>query len=755
MSFTTCLEMLFAVCLLFVALSCNEANASSSDWSIDLGSGKFKSNYSREKGIVFLSRPAGEWEYLATGTGRTGVAVLTHDSLVLQVNHEGAIDEHGWFKSAGRLRFDIDGDPLSNAARRGAFRMVHNLQKSLITITADTDEGLFSVEIRASVSKDSIRIDIYDERPNPGEIKLSLDCSWDGDVQTDNSIPGQIIASHSNGTNTDWHDINIAGGMMHDSQFADPLMDRCFGIGVNVVGGSVWDKQSAVIPSMRHRVIYIAASAEKGAETFKKSMTSRLHDNPKFISGHESWWKRYWHRVWFETEPDLKEFMTAYDMYRYFGACISGKNREFPVRFQIDILRSTLAFDPWLQMQINSIQAVEGYYPMMRNGDWDTLYPLLDHYERKRPLYSQLCYDYYGHDGVFIPYIQNLWGSAPYELGGPEVGAFRKRVGKWDILHHETHSYSKYSFEHGPSLIMLGLDSAQAKGDERMIRKLVLPYVKGFCTFFLKHYPRENGKIVFDPATSGETWSGVRNPASWIFLFKSMLPRAIQLAKQYDDRELADLSTELLSIIPNLATGKWILNSDGTSAVSPADETDDVFLPAEIMDRKTPINVENPELYGVWPYRVLGPGKPDFDRTQRTFDNRHWKLNGDGWNLDCIWSACLDMTDYTVNNYKSWQFPNTVRCPGGFSFETAPTRPEEPSLPLYPSMQGMGAGVCPLYEMVIRETDDGIRILPAWPKDKSIKMSLYSPKAGRVEIDYTPGRQPKVKTERQVHILIW
>ena len=58
---------------------------------------------------------------------KTGVAVTAHDQMLLQINHEGSLDERGWLQVPGRIQFQFMGDPLSAAAEAGRFRMQHDL----------------------------------------------------------------------------------------------------------------------------------------------------------------------------------------------------------------------------------------------------------------------------------------------------------------------------------------------------------------------------------------------------------------------------------------------------------------------------------------------------------------------------------------------------------------------------------------------------------------------------------------------------
>src|SRR5512136_234952 len=77
---------------------------------LQLGAGKFKSFYKRDRTITFRTRPAAEWDCMATATGRTGAVVLAHERLTIQINHEGVLDEHGYQGPVCRVHLEIGGD---------------------------------------------------------------------------------------------------------------------------------------------------------------------------------------------------------------------------------------------------------------------------------------------------------------------------------------------------------------------------------------------------------------------------------------------------------------------------------------------------------------------------------------------------------------------------------------------------------------------------------------------------------------------
>ena len=94
--------------------------------------------YESDGRIVFASKPVQEWEFMATGTGVTGLTVNFPDEMVVQVNHAAAIDEGGKLRALGRVHLDLGGNPFANA---GQFRMEHDLRKSVITALAETPDG--------------------------------------------------------------------------------------------------------------------------------------------------------------------------------------------------------------------------------------------------------------------------------------------------------------------------------------------------------------------------------------------------------------------------------------------------------------------------------------------------------------------------------------------------------------------------------------------------------------------------------------
>ncbi len=87
------------------------------------------------------------------------------------------------------------------------------------------------------------------------------------------------------------------------------------------------------------------------------------------------------------------------------------------------------------------------------------------------------------------------------------------------------------------------------------------------------------------------------------------------------------------------------------------------LVPLQMWDMK--MNVENPELYAVFPYRLYGVGKNDIAIAKNTFLRRIHKADY-CWNQYAVDAALLGLVDTTMNfvisrttplNYSENRFP--------------------------------------------------------------------------------------------------
>jgi hypothetical protein len=167
-----------------------------------------------------------------------------------------------------------------------------------------------------------------------------------------------------------------------------------------------------------------------------------------------------------------------------------------------------------------------------------------------------------------------------------------------------------------------------------------------------------------------------------------------------------------------------------------------VLAPAQEYSGKQ--NVENPELYAIFPYRIYGIEKQGLDIAQHTFSSRAHKGTG-GWQQDAIYSAYLGLADnaanYVMQNFLNWN--KNYRFPVMFG----------PNYDWIPDQCHGTVAMSALQRMLVQYNGDKIILLPAWPADWDVDFKLHAPKntiiTGKVEngklvkMDVTPKKRSK------------
>ena len=171
----------------------------------------------------------------------------------------------------------------------------------------------------------------------------------------------------------------------------------------------------------------------------------------------------------------------------------------------------------------------------------------------------------------------------------------------------------------------------------------------------------------------------------------------------------------------------------------PTREIDGVRLlaPAERFADKR--NVENPELYAVYPFRLYGLGKPDIELAVRALDRREDRGHF-GWRQDDLFMALLGLADQAgrglVERASKWDARHRFPAFWGPNYDWTPDQDHG------------GVLMKTLQVMLLQAEDRDIRLLPAWPAGWDADFKLHAPDntvvAGRVrggklvELDVTP-----------------
>jgi hypothetical protein len=163
-------------------------------------------------------------------------------------------------------------------------------------------------------------------------------------------------------------------------------------------------------------------------------------------------------------------------------------------------------------------------------------------------------------------------------------------------------------------------------------------------------------------------------------------------------------------------------------------DNDTVIAPAAEFSNKA--NVENPELYAIFPYRTYGLGKPDIEMAKRTYAIRIHKDNG-GWQQNSIQAAYLGLTEdarrMVVKSFSTWD--KNFRFPAFWG----------PNYDWTPDQDHGNVAMIALQRMLVQYENDTYKLLPSWPIEWDVKFKVNAPKNTQVEGAFKNGKLTIVK----------
>jgi hypothetical protein len=417
-----------------------------------------------------------------------------------------------------------------------------------------------------------------------------------------------------------------------------------------------------------------------------------------------------------DQRPEHLAVSQGYVLQRFIGAC--GGRGKHPIKFNGSIFTVDVPgqFDPdyrrwggcyWFQ------NTRLPYWPMLASGDFDLMPPLFSMYRDALDLALERNRVYFGHGGAFFPETIHFWGT--YHNGSMGYGWDREGKGLWP----PDNPYIGIYWSGGLELTAMMLDYYAFTGDRSFLRETLLPVAEAVVTCYDEHFERDaEGKIRFEPAHSLETWWDCVNPlpevAGLRFVVAGLLslPGTTEVRRAQWDRVLGEL--------PAVPTRQV----DGETILSPAET---------FADRH---NVENPELYAIFPYRLYGVGKSGLETARRTFEHRLVKVHH-GWSQDDIEAALLGLTDQarTFVSERARNKDEGSRFPAfwGPNYDWIPD-------------QDHGANLVTALQMMLMQWDgDKILLFPAWPKDWDVEFKLHAPRNTIVEGVYQEGRLERLR----------
>jgi hypothetical protein len=355
------------------------------------------------------------------------------------------------------------------------------------------------------------------------------------------------------------------------------------------------------------------------------------------------------------------------------------------------------------------------YISLCASGDFDLQRPLFRMYaDELLPLCKYRTKLYLGHDGAFYPECIMFWGAVFSETYG--WTPFERRKDKL-----QESGWHKWEWVGGLELAWMMLDYYDHTLDREFLQRTALPFTREILTFFEQHYPTNaQGQLVMHPSQALETWWRCTNAmpelAGCIAVTERLLALPAGLAPA-PDREFWQRFRAKLAPIP-------LREVNGKQALAPA----------EFFAQKS--NIENPELYPVFPFRLFAFNRPHAEWALAALEHR-WDRGHSGWRQDDIFMAYLGLGDEArkavVSRARSHDHGERFPAFWGPNYDWTPD-------------QDHGGVLMKALQAMLLQTDGRkIFLLPAWPKAWNVEFKLHAPQQTVVEGAYRDGKMQSLR----------
>ena len=691
--------------------------------------------------VVWTSQSQNSSESMPCGGHDIGMNVwVEQGDILFYIQQSGWFDENNTLLKAGRWRLHLDGNPFdSNDFEQRLCLDNGNISISgggaSVRLWADVEQPVVFLTVssrtsrKATLSYESWR---YRDRPvTKAECQqtsykwlLPPDCTTRADsILASGSL---LTVSHQNRAETVF-DFTVSREQLdavRDSLY-NPIGRLRMEATMSAEGFNYTDTTAGryastdyrawnfVHPRLSHSTISISLQATQQMPPAAKALPS-----PTLSASRSTrWWHAYWQRSWIQADTKDEQCLRMvrnYELMRYLLGC-NAKGR-WPTKFNgglftfDPVYADTLApFTPDYRKWGGGTMTAQNqrlvYWPMLKSGDRDLLAVQLDTYLRLLPNATIRTRHYWGHGGAsFTEQLENCGLPNPAEYGkhpeGSDPGV-------------ERNAWLEYQWDTALEFAMMGLLADSTNKDYRHLARQCL-------TFFDEHYQwqarrlgtktlTEDGRLTIFPGSGCETYKMAYNPSSTVAALHAV-------ASAMND-------STLLNRLPDIP-----LRTIGA---------DTCLAPAMVWARVQ--NVETPQLYPVFPWRIYGLDRPGLSIARNTFQKDPHALqmrSAKGWKQDNIWAACLGLT------HEARQLNLAKLADGPYRF----TAFYEPGFDWAPDLNRGGAGMVGLQEMLLQESPSGrVLLFPAWPRQWDCHFRLLTLSGQVVEASIADGKISRKK----------
>lgn len=312
----------------------------------------------------------------------------------------------------------------------------------------------------------------------------------------------------------------------------------------------------------------------------------------------------------------------------------------------------------------------------------------------------------FGHAGMLLPETFSFFGLyANGNYGFTDSQGVRNGDGGKSRRRGEAaNRYIRYHYEGMLEVAWMMLRYMELSGDVSR-RDEMYEFCRNVLLFFDCHFDKLDGRLVMCPVSALETWQLCVNDAPDIAGLKVIC----EALNGRDDlpEGLADVAGRMYRALPDLP----VRMVNGRRKLQPC----------EIIIDGATRNVENPELYSVFPFDVFGLGKPDIELARDAYADRRFRHDG-GWSQDPVQAALLGLTDEAARHMV--RETGMVDKRALFPAMWGPNFDETPD-------QDHGSVVCLCLATMLLQGDAAAPIVfPSWPEkwDVSFRLPLSGDK---------------------------
>jgi hypothetical protein len=410
----------------------------------------------------------------------------------------------------------------------------------------------------------------------------------------------------------------------------------------------------------------------------------------------------------------------GYTLQRYQQLCAS--RGSYPVKFN----GSIFTVDP-SPMKVNDTPDYrcwgDGFWwqntrhaihSMLPSGDFDQMMPAFKFYEGFRAFYEARTKLFFGAQGCHFPETVTPFGT--WQNG--DYGWSREGRQPGEIAS----PYLRYSCNESMELLSLMFDYYDYTGDQQFLKERIVPMATSALTFFDTRFKKDaEGRIVLDPTQALECYQiGVVNDTPTVAGLIAVTTRLCALPESATSDQQRKFFQRMKAAAPLLPM----------ETVKTGDKEIRFIRPAEKFAKRC--NGENPELYPVWPYHMMGLGLPMLDEARATWNRRGVKWISPGWDSQCNLAALLGDTEVAKAHLL-----NRISNANGLYRWPATWGPNADWLP----DANHGGGLMNVtHYMLLQSVGEKILLFPAWPKDWDVSFKLHAARQTIVQATLRGGK---------------